>query len=107
MLLLTRVDEVNKEVRKKPIGKYQDLEKLKQKAATILNIQSFRILYNVNYVAEDKRSFGIDQGTYKVLERIASIAVQKTELDVANNLYNKTTITSGNGTSSNKRKREW
>ena len=64
----------------KPIGKYVDLEQLKQKAASIFNIQECRIFYNVNYISEDKRSFEIDQSTYKTLEEVVSIAIQKTQL---------------------------
>ena len=76
ILLLSRVDEVNRYVRMKPIGKYDDLEQLKQKAASIFNIQECRIFYNVNYVSEDKRDFKIDQSTYKILEEVVSIATQ-------------------------------
>jgi len=103
MLLLTRVDELNTSVRKNPIGKFPDLDQLKLKASTNLNIGSNRVLYNVNYVSEDKRNFAIDQGTYKVIERVTQFAVQRMEVEVENQKSATTTTT----TSSSKKRFDW
>jgi len=82
ILLLTRVDEVNKQVRENPTGTYPDLISLKQKAANTLNIAGNRVLYNVNYVDEQKRNFALDKGTYKVLYQVVQFAYQKMEIMV-------------------------
>jgi hypothetical protein len=68
MLMLTRVDEVNGEVRRQPLGKYQDLEELKVQASRLLNIPPLHIFYNVNYMAEHQKSFEIDRMSYLILE---------------------------------------
>jgi hypothetical protein len=81
LVVLTRVDEVNRSIRTGASTTYPDLEQLRQKAANILNIEKFRVVLSVNYIDEEKRSFAIDRGVYKILEKAAAFGIQKAKLD--------------------------
>jgi E3 ubiquitin-protein ligase BRE1 len=69
LLVLNRVDLVNRSIRTGASTSYPDLEQLRQKAANILNIETNKVLLNVNYIDEEKRSFAIDRITFKILQR--------------------------------------
>jgi len=76
LLLITKVDEINAEVRKNPVGKYPDIEQRCDAAAREFNIINRNVLCNVNYVKEDKKVFEIDKMTYKIVERVLDNAYQ-------------------------------
>jgi len=70
LLMLTKVDEVNPQVRENPAAYYDDLEALRNKASSMLNIGLNRIFYNINYTKETIRNFAIDAMTYQILDRV-------------------------------------
>jgi len=74
LLMLTKVDEVNKNVRSTPNGNFSDLKDLTEKASKIFNIGTNRVFYNINYISEQQRTFEIDRMTYKILERVVENA---------------------------------
>jgi len=70
---------VDKQVRANPIAKLATLESIRERAAANFGNSQSRVLCNVNYVREDRRSFAIDRGTYKTLETVLRDAVTFTE----------------------------
>lgn len=70
IVLLTKVDEVNNQVRSAPNAKYPDMEVLRTKAATLFNIRPANVFYNVNYFTEKKRNFEIDRLNYSVRQHL-------------------------------------
>eukprot|EP01125_Pyxidicula_operculata_P001086 TRINITY_DN10979_c0_g1_i1.p1 TRINITY_DN10979_c0_g1~~TRINITY_DN10979_c0_g1_i1.p1 ORF type:complete len:181 (-),score=21.13 TRINITY_DN10979_c0_g1_i1:19-561(-) len=83
ILILSRVDEVCSEIRSDHTKNKNDIEALKKKAATLLNIPQNRIFHNLNYTLETKKTFIIDVINSIILEQALKSAHSYVEYTVS------------------------
>jgi len=67
IVVITRVDEINNQIRSNPNCVYPDLEQLRERAAKLLNIGVRNVFLLINYCTERTKSFEIDRMTFEIL----------------------------------------
>eukprot|EP01087_Luapelamoeba_hula_P016418 TRINITY_DN5050_c0_g1_i6.p1 TRINITY_DN5050_c0_g1~~TRINITY_DN5050_c0_g1_i6.p1 ORF type:complete len:437 (-),score=41.78 TRINITY_DN5050_c0_g1_i6:21-1331(-) len=76
LLLLTRTDEIDVNIRRSPNNPSNTITQLKHQASQLLNIPVNRIFTTVNYTTEREKTFAIDRNTYEILHTALNIAEQ-------------------------------
>eukprot|EP01087_Luapelamoeba_hula_P000024 TRINITY_DN10013_c0_g2_i2.p1 TRINITY_DN10013_c0_g2~~TRINITY_DN10013_c0_g2_i2.p1 ORF type:complete len:385 (-),score=44.77 TRINITY_DN10013_c0_g2_i2:6-1160(-) len=76
LVLITKVDEVDSDIRDHPLDPSPTCHAIRRKAADVLKTSIQHVHLLVNYQSEHHKNFEIDRGIYKILELVVGYAVR-------------------------------
>eukprot|EP01087_Luapelamoeba_hula_P000025 TRINITY_DN10013_c0_g2_i3.p1 TRINITY_DN10013_c0_g2~~TRINITY_DN10013_c0_g2_i3.p1 ORF type:complete len:317 (-),score=33.98 TRINITY_DN10013_c0_g2_i3:6-956(-) len=76
LVLITKVDEVDSDIRDHPLRSSATTEAIRRRAADVLKISIQHVHLLVNYQSEHHKDFEIDRGIYAILEKVVGYAVR-------------------------------
>lgn len=70
LIMLTKLDEVNKAQRSNPLGHHEDMFELKREVSEIFDVPFDSVMVTTNYIEETERVFEIDALAYENMQKI-------------------------------------